>query len=99
VQCQPVQRQPVYHGHRHQHIPELTCGFNSSTDLCFCETGRCKSIWWQVDNSAEKGFGISLLGEFDPGNVGRTVHGWRGDLWCSYIRPQSGSLNDKLEHY
>jgi len=27
-----VQRQPVDHAHRHRHILELTCGFNSSID-------------------------------------------------------------------
>ena len=37
VQSQPVdhalvQRQPVDHAYRHRHIPELTCGFNSSVD-------------------------------------------------------------------
>jgi len=32
VQHHPVQRQPVDHAHRHGHILELTCDFNSSID-------------------------------------------------------------------
>ena len=64
--------------------------------LYFRETGRCKSIGRQVDNSAEEGFGIALLGEFDPGNARRAVHGRRRDLWCSHICPQSGSLKNDV---
>jgi len=44
-----VQRQPVDHAHRHRHVPELTCDFNSSIDLCIASYLVVKKAWLCAD--------------------------------------------------
>jgi len=56
----------------------------------WCGLGWSKSERWEIDFATEEGLSISLLGELSSSNAGRTVHGWRRDLWCSCVNSIPG---------